>query len=299
MDTWIDAFLAHKKVEYGASPHTLEAYGHDLALFQAFCATRQVADVAQITQAEVLGFVAHRRQHDGVSATTAARNLVAVRNFLKFLLEEKAIASNPAELVDLQRRKVRMPKILNETEVEALLTAPDTTTPLGLRDRAMLEVLYASGLRVSELVNLPISALRLDIGILRVIGKRNKERLVPIGDEASDWVLNYIDHARPTLLKNAASDAVFISRQRGPMTRQHFYLLVNRYAKSAGIDRKVSPHVLRHSFATHLLEHGADLRVVQEMLGHSDLSTTEIYTHVNRERLRRVHALHHPRGRIL
>ncbi len=296
MNAWIDAFLAHKKVEHGASPHTLEAYGRDLAAFAAFCVSREVTQVERITQAEVLGFVVRRRTVDGVSAATAQRNLVAVRGFLKFLQSEGAIEKNPAELVDLQKTKVRLPKTLSESEVESLLAAPDTATHFGLRDRAMLEVLYASGLRVSELVNLPLGALRLDIGLLRVLGKRRKERLVPLGDEAIHWLLLYLDRARPALLKQHDSDAVFISKQFGPMTRQHFHLLVDRYGKKAGIKRKISPHVLRHSFATHLLAHGADLRAVQEMLGHVDLSTTEIYTHVSRERLKQMHDRHHPRG---
>jgi integrase/recombinase XerD len=296
MDTWIDAFLAHKKVEFGASRHTLDAYSRDLARFADYCAGRGVTTVTAITQSEVLGFVVQRRNVDLVSAATTQRNLVAVRNFLKFLLQEGAITGNPAELVDLQKTRQRLPKTLSETEVEALLAAPDTATPLGMRDKAMLEVLYASGLRVSELVNLPLAALRLDIGILRVIGKRNKERLVPLGDEAAHWVQRYLDEERPAMVLREASAAVFISKKGGAMTRQHFHLLVSRYASAAGIKRKVSPHALRHSFATHLLTHGADLRAVQEMLGHADLSTTEIYTHINRERLKIVHDKHHPRG---
>lgn len=296
MEEWIDRFLAHKKIEYGASPHTLEAYGHDLALFAAYCASRNVDDVRHIDAALVLGFIVRRRETDRVSARTAVRNQVALRNFFKFLMEENAIAENPAELVDMQKLAKPLPKVLTETEVEKLLNAPDLGKPHGLRDKAMLEMLYASGLRVSELVNLPRGAVDLEIGLLRVLGKRRKERLVPLGEEAIHWLKQYLDQARPLLLKNRQSDAVFVTNRGEPMTRQHFHLLVDHYGKGVGIRRKISPHILRHSFATHLLEHGADLRSVQEMLGHADLSTTEIYTHINRERLKKVHAHHHPRG---
>jgi integrase/recombinase XerD len=296
VDGWVDRFLAHKKVEYGASPHTLEAYGRDLARFVSFCVGRGVGNVQKITDAEVLGFVLHRRNQDQVSARTAARNLVAVRNFLRFLYQEGVISSNPAELVELQKSARPLPKVLTYPEVEALLNAPALSTAAGLRDRAMLEVLYASGLRVSELVGLPLRAVNLQIGILRIWGKGRKERLTPLGDIAGDWLQRYLDEARSRLLKRRLSDAVFVTNRGGPMTRQHFHLLVTRYGRAAGIQRKISPHVLRHSFATHLLEHGADLRAVQEMLGHADLTTTEIYTHINRERLKKVHAHHHPRG---
>jgi len=296
VDEWIDRFLAHKKIEYGAGKNTLDAYSRDLVLFASFCEQRGIDRLERITAAEVLGFVVHRREHDGVSARTVARNLVTVRNFLKFLYEENVIPANPAELVDTQKIGKPLPKVLTEQEVDALLAAPDTASPLGLRDKAMLETLYASGLRVSELVNLPLRALNLEIGLLRVIGKGNKERLVPIGDEAADWLTRYLQQARPVLLNHRTSPAVFVTNRGGPMTRQHFHLLVDRYGKAVGIKRKISPHVLRHSFATHLLEHGADLRSVQEMLGHADLSTTEIYTHINRERLKKVHTHHHPRG---
>jgi integrase/recombinase XerD len=296
MDVWIDRFLAFKKIEMGASLHTLEAYGHDLAIFAAFCAKRGVTTVEGVTQAEILGFVVHRRQRDKVSARTTARNLTAIRNFCKFLLDEGAIHDNPAELVDMQKPARPLPKLLTENEVERLLDVPDLAKPNGLRDRAMLETLYASGLRVSELVRLPLGALNLDIGLLRIIGKRRKERLVPIGDEAAHWLEKYLGESRPALLDGRRSEAVFVTNRGGPMTRQHFHLLVDQYAKRAGIARKISPHVLRHSFATHLLEHGADLRSVQEMLGHANLTTTEIYTHINRERLKKVHQKHHPRG---
>lgn len=296
MEKLVARFLAVKKIEDGASPHTLEAYGRDLTKFLAFCKARGVVEAPAVKQAEVLGFIVARREKDGVSARTVARNLVTLRNFFKFLLEEKAVTENPTELVDLQKLARPVPKFLTEREVESLLDAPDLSTPRGLRDKAMLETLYASGLRVSELVNLPLSALNLNIGLLRVTGKRGKERLVPLGDEAATWLLRYLEQARPALLKRGISEFVFVTNRGAPMTRQHFHLLVDRYAKAAGIARKISPHVLRHSFATHLLEHGADLLSVQLMLGHSDLTTTEIYTHINRERLKRVHRQHHPRG---
>ncbi len=296
MDEWVDRFLAHKKIEYGASPHTLDAYGRDLSSFVAYCTKRHVTDVTKVTEAEILGYVIHRRAQDRVSARTVARNLIAVRNFLRFLHEEGVLAANPAELVEIPKLERSLPKVLTYAEVEALLGAPNTATPGGVRDRAMLEVLYASGLRVSELVGLPQRSVDLSIGILRVMGKGRKERLTPLGDVAGNWLQRYLDEARPHLLGRRLSDAVFVTNRGGPMTRQHFHVLIKKYARAAGIKRPVSPHVLRHSFATHLLEHGADLRAVQEMLGHADLSTTEIYTHINRERLKRVHREHHPRG---
>ncbi len=296
MDEWVDRFLAHKKIEYGASPHTLDAYGRDLSSFVAYCTKRHVTDVTKVTEAEILGYVMHRRTQDRVSARTVARNLIAVRNFLRFLHEEGVLAANPAELVEIPKLERSLPKVLTYAEVEALLGAPNTATPGGVRDRAMLEVLYASGLRVSELVGLPQRSVDLSIGILRVMGKGRKERLTPLGDVAGNWLQRYLDEARPHLLGRRLSDAVFVTNRGGPMTRQHFHVLIKKYARAAGIKRPVSPHVLRHSFATHLLEHGAGLRAVQEMLGHADLSTTEIYTHINRERLKRVHREHHPRG---
>ena len=292
----LDRFLAYKQIEFGASPHTLEAYGRDLRLFIAYCEKKGVKKIRKITEVEILGFIIQRRGDDGVSARTANRNLVAVRSFLRFLHEEEIIPANPAELVDMQKPPLPLPKVMTEEEVEDLLAAPDANRPLGLRDKTMLEVLYATGLRVSELVNLPLGSLNLQIGYLRVMGKGRKERLVPLGDAAVEWLQKYLDETRPVILKRKASAAVFVTNRAGPMTRQHFHLLIDRYAKKVGIQRKVSPHVLRHSFATHLLEHGADLRAVQEMLGHVDLSTTEIYTHINRERLKKIHHKHHPRG---
>ena len=223
--------------------------------------------------------------------------LSSLKRFYQYCVRERRAAADPTVKLDPPKRVPRFPKTLSEADVEALLAAPPTDVPLGLRDRAMLETLYATGLRVSELVGLKLAQVSFDMGVVRVLGKGGKERLVPLGEEAVDWLKRYLATSRTRLAGDAKSDAVFITARRGPLTRQAFWQLIKRYALKAGIARsKLSPHTLRHAFATHLLNHGADLRVVQLLLGHSDITTTTIYTHVARERLKRLHAQHHPRG---
>ena len=243
------------------------------------------------------GFLAAR--HRGPSspkASSDARLLSSLRRFYQYGVREALVDADPTLKLDPPRRAPRFPKSLSEPDVEALLAAPDAARPLGLRDRAMLETLYASGLRVSELVGLKTFEINLEAGVVRIIGKGAKERLVPLGEEAVDWVRRYIAEARPALLGRKASDALFVTGRGAGMTRQAFWYLIRRYAARAVPGKALSPHSLRHAFATHLINHGADLRVVQMLLGHADISTTQIYTHVARERLKQLHAKHHPRG---
>jgi integrase/recombinase XerD len=291
----IEGFLDSLWAERGLSQHTLSAYRHDLQ------------GLARALEARGLGLLQARREHlldylslrlsEGGSPRSSARLLSALRRFYRLMLRDGLIASDPTTEIRPPRLGRPLPDALSESDVERLLAAPALSTPEGLRDRAMLELLYATGLRVSELVGLGETRLNLEHGVLRVIGKGSRERLVPIGDEAAVWVQRYLREARPDLLKgHAPSPSVFVTRRGGAMTRQAFWYLIRRHAHKAGIDKHLSPHTLRHAFATHLLNHGADLRVVQMLLGHSDLSTTQIYTHVAKARLQALHAAHHPRG---
>jgi len=243
----------------------------------------------------MLAYLSHRFAAH-VKATTSGRLLSSLRRFYRYQLRQGKIMIGPTLQIEMPKLPRALPKSLSEADVEALLNAPNVDQSLGLRDRAMLETLYATGLRVSELVSLPLQGLSLEMGVVRVMGKGSKERLVPLGAEAVDWLQRYLLEARPDLLAGKPDTAVFVTQRGGAMTRQAFWYLIKRYAAQAGLAAALSPHTLRHAFATHLLNHGADLRVVQMLLGHSDISTTQIYTHVARERLKRLHAIHHPRG---
>lgn len=291
--TLLDAFCDALWLEEGLARNTLASYRRDLAKLAAWLEARGVG-LAQARRADLLAFLAD--QAPRLKATSTGRLLSSARRFYRQLLREGRIAADPTTEVERPRLPKNLPKNLSEAEVEALLAAPDTNTPLGLRDRAMLETLYATGLRVSELTGLMLSQVNLDAGVLRVMGKGSKERLVPLGEVAVEWLGRYLDQARPVLLAGRISDALFVTTRGGAMTRQRFWDLIKRYARRAAIARPLSPHTLRHAFATHLLNHGADLRVVQMLLGHASLSTTQIYTHVARERLKALHARHHPRG---
>jgi integrase/recombinase XerD len=293
-DSVIERFLDNIWAERGLSDNSLQSYRHDLVNLQNRLAGRGTS-LAAATREDLLAILAAEMQH-GKSPRSLSRYLSAYRQFYRWLLREGKIASDPVALIESPKTGRGLPKALTEEQVEALLKAPDTSTVLGLRDRAMLELMYATGLRVSELVNLELSSINLNQGVVRVIGKGNKERLVPIGDEAHECLRNYLVSGRPGLLQGAQTDSVFVTSRKAGMTRQAFWYMVGRYAVQCGISRKLSPHMLRHSFATHLLNHGADLRVVQLLLGHSDLSTTQIYTHIAREGLKRMHEAHHPRG---
>ena len=290
----IEAFLDSLWLEQGVSDHTLKAYGTDLkGLARALA--QQGGALAGASQADLLGYLAQRIDA-GAKPRSTARLLSSMRRFYRYLLQQGEIVDDPTEQIDAPKLGRPLPKSLTEEDVEALLDAPDVGEPLGLRDRAMLETLYACGLRVSELVGLTLNQISLAQGLVRIIGKGGKERIVPMGEECRDWLEQYLNRGRPDLLKGQVSEAVFVTTRGGAMTRQAFWYLIKRYARQAGIDKALSPHTLRHAFATHLLNHGADLRVLQMLLGHSDLSTTQIYTHVARERLKALHQHHHPRG---
>jgi integrase/recombinase XerD len=281
-------------IEDGLSTQTLAAYRRDLSLLAQWLQAQQGRSLQQAREADLLGYMAER--HAATRASTANRRLSVFRRFCRWALREGLIDADPTLKLQAARTPLRVPKVLSEAQVEALLAAPDVDTPLGLRDRTMIELMYASGLRVSELVPLKTVYLSLDEGALRVTGKGSKERLVPFGAEAHAWVRRYLSEARGSILKGRSSDALFVTGLGGPMTRQMFWKLIKAHALRAGIHAPLSPHTLRHAFATHLLNHGADLRAVQMLLGHADISTTTIYTHVARERLKALHARHHPRG---
>jgi integrase/recombinase XerD len=290
----IDRFLDALWLEDGLGPLTLAAYRRDLSLYAQWLAARGGPALELSRESDLLGYIAER--HAQTRASTARRRLSVFRRFFRWALREHLCTQDPTLTLQPARQTLRVPRTLSEAQVEALLAAPDTSTTLGLRDRAMLELMYASGLRVTELVTLKTVHLGLDEGALRVMGKGARERLVPFGAEAHAWLRRYLADARASILNGQASDALFVTARGGPMTRQMFWNLVKRHARAAGIEVALSPHTLRHAFATHLLNHGADLRAVQMLLGHADISTTTIYTHVARERLRQLHAQHHPRG---
>lgn len=293
-DRLIEAFLDACWAERGLSGNTLRAYRSDLRAL-AFYLDRHGTSVREARRADLLAYLASRVE-SGIKSRTAARMLSSIRRFYAYLRRRGETVDDPAERIDNPKLNRPLPKSLTEAEVTTLLSAPDVETDLGLRDRAMLEVLYATGLRVSELVELRCEQLSLQQGVVRVVGKGDRERLVPLGDEAQHWVERYLDRARPALLAGALTPELFVTRRRHGMTRQAFWYIIRRYAKITGIRKSLSPHMLRHSFATHLINGGADLRVVQMLLGHRDLTTTQIYTQVAREGLKRLHEDHHPRG---
>jgi len=290
----VDAFVDALWIEDGLSALTLAAYRRDLTLYAVWLLAAQGKALDQSSESDLLAFAAAR--HASSKATTSNRRLTVFKRYFRWALRERRISADPTLRLLSARQPLRVPKSLSEAQVEALLAAPDTETALGLRDRTMIEVLYASGLRVSELVQIKTVHLSLNEGVLRVLGKGARERLVPFGAEAHSWLQDYLLHARAMLLGVQASDALFVTRLGSAMSRQMFWKLIKRYALQADIRAPLSPHTLRHAFATHLLNHGADLRAVQMLLGHADIGTTTIYTHVARERLRALHARHHPRG---
>jgi integrase/recombinase XerD len=295
----VDAFLAFASVERGLSPRTVESYGRDLARFVSYLEGQGVLRLRDLRREHVTGFLA-ALDREGLSARSRARALVATRRWLRHLGAAGALRQDPTEGVETPRFRPPLPRLLREDETAALIEAADPGTPLGLRDRAMLEVLYGGGLRVSELVRLPLGALDRRAGIVRVLGKGSRERIVPLGEPALEALERYLAEGRPVLARGAKrrGDAVFLSRRGTAMTRQNFFTRLRGIARRAGLSsERVSPHVLRHAFATDLLEGGADLRAVQSMLGHADLSTTQIYTHVSRRRLRETVEARHPRGR--
>jgi integrase/recombinase XerD len=294
-DAELDRFSDALWLEDGLAPRSLESYRRDLTQLFTWLEPQGIPpDQAQRGDIEL--FLAHRSLDESIAARSLARQLTAIKRYQRWLLREGRRDDDPTLTVAAPRLPKPLPKTLSENDVEALINAPDVNTPHGLRDRAMLEALYAAGFRVSELVGLPLAAVSLTDGVVRIMGKGSKERLVPLGEDAQDWIQRYVAAARPVLLKGRGSEALFVTERGGPMTRQMFWYLIKRHAASAGIKSSLSPHTLRHAFATHLLNHGADLRVVQMLLGHADIATTQIYTHVAKERLKALHAKHHPRG---
>ena len=290
----VDRFVDALWVEDGLAALTLAAYRRDLSLYAQWLEESTGRPLEHTRESDLLGYMSAR--HAATRATTANRRLTVFKRFFRWALREHLCVADPTLKLLAARQPLRVPKTLSEAQVEALLAAPDTESALGLRDRTMIELMYASGLRVSELVGLKTVHVGLSEGALRVTGKGSKERMVPFGEEAHGWIRRYLAEARSAILHGQVSDALFVTARGGAMTRQMFWILVKRHARQAGIQVPLSPHTLRHAFATHLLNHGADLRAVQMLLGHADISTTTIYTHVARERLRQLHARHHPRG---
>jgi integrase/recombinase XerD len=289
----LDTFIDHLWLEDGLSKNTLESYRLDLTTF-AFWLLKQGKQLLSVDQADIQQYLAIRFPQS--KPRSIGRLIASLRRFYRYLLRENKISKDPTLQIESPKLPRSLPKSLNEEEVVALLNAPNIAEATGLRDRAMLELLYACGLRVSELVGVKATEVSLNEGVVRITGKGSKTRLVPMGEEAADWISRYLREARPEILQRRLSDALFVTNRGEAMTRQAFWYLIKRYSLLAGITKHMSPHVLRHAFATHLLNHGADLRVVQMLLGHSDISTTQIYTHVARERLKRLHSVHHPRG---
>ena len=292
-DALIDTFADAVWLEDGLAANTLAAYRRDLCGLAAWLSTRG-ATLASVQEVDLAQYFADK--HATTLASTANRRLAVLRRFYRWAMRDGRVAQDPTLRLKGAKKPPRFPKSLSEDQVEALLRAPDTDTPLGLRDRAMLELLYATGVRVSELVGLTLSQLSLTEGLVRVFGKGGKERIVPLGEEARNWIERYLKDARGAILGRRVADALFVTQRGHSMSRQMFWILIKRYTARAAIDAPLSPHGLRHAFATHLLNHGADLRVVQLLLGHADISTTQIYTHVARARLKALHAQHHPRG---
>ncbi len=290
----VDAFLDRYWGETGASANTIASYRLDLTIFARWLAANALPNIADVSRVQLLDFLAFRSA-GGKSARTGARTLSTLKTFYGQRVAYALRKDNPTSLVSGPKLPRSLPKALSEAEIEALINAPDITSAVGLRDKAMIELMYATGLRVTELVTLKGEQLNLRQGVLRVMGKGAKERLVPMGEHAIEWIEKYLANARSELAPGAKTDALFITARGSAMTRQAFWYLIKRYTLMAGV-RSLSPHVLRHSFATHLLNHGADLRVVQLLLGHVDLSTTQIYTYIARENLKKLHAMHHPRG---
>ncbi len=288
----IDQFLDAVWAEQGLSENTLSAYGSDLRIFAKWLAEKPMMDV---DGADVSSFLSSRYEN-GIGSRSSARILSTLRRFYRYYIRENSIKIDPTALIEAPHIGRPLPSSLSEHDVELLLNAPEVTNTLGFRDRTMLEMLYATGLRVSELVNLKFEQISFRQGVVRITGKGNKERLVPVGEEAMAWLGNYMIQARKSILGERQCDYLFVTNRGDSMTRQAFWHIIKRHAKTAGINKELSPHTLRHAFATHLLNHGADLRVVQLLLGHSDLSTTQIYTHIARERLKDLHSKFHPRG---
>ena len=295
MDNHIQQYLDYLIIEKGLSPNSVDSYTADLAQFVNFLENHKISTLHQIDTAVILAWLVDLSKQ-GLSAKSRARHLVSIRGLFKHLITEKCLNKNPVKDVDIPKTGLALPKIVSVADIEALLSAPDRRKPRGLRNAAMMEIMYGAGLRVTELISLKIQDINLDANFLRVMGKGSKERMVPIGSKAHNSVEQWLGEGRRQLLKGISSPYLFIARAGRPMTRQAFWKLIKKYALQANINAGITPHTLRHSFATHLLEGGADLRSVQTMLGHSDISTTQIYTHISREYLMKMHRKYQPRS---
>jgi integrase/recombinase XerD len=293
-DAWADRFYDYLIVEKGLSRNTLDAYGRDIRKFLDFLESSHIGSLEKAAKLDILSFIVSLK-NQRLSVRTVARHLVAIRNLYRFLISEGFLSESPLERVDSPRLPAKLPRVLSVEEVERLLNQPDPSTPLGLRNRAMFELLYATGLRVSELVSLQLNHINLEVGCVRVLGKGGRERLVPMGEVAQDSLRVYLEGGRSYILRGRGCPYLFVNPRGGKLTRQGFWKVIKKYGLFAGIEGKLTPHTLRHCFASHLLEGGADLRSVQTLLGHVDISTTQIYTHVSRERLKQLHRKHHPR----
>jgi integrase/recombinase XerD len=292
----LDEFCDTLWLEDGLSRNTLDSYRRDLNKFAAWLEKQRDVAIPQTTHGDIQGYLAYLFVTLKAKSSSTSRNISSLKRLFRYLLRQGKISVDPTLQIDTPKLPRNLPKSLSEHDVEQLLAAPNVQTPLGLRDRTMFEVLYATGLRVSELVTLRITQVSMDMGVVRVMGKGSKERLVPLGEEALDWLRHYLADGRGVLLDKQISNTLFVTARGEGMTRQMFWYLIKKHAAHGGLNKSLSPHTLRHAFATHLLNHGADLRVVQMLLGHADISTTQIYTHVARERLKQLHAMHHPRG---
>jgi len=295
LNQFIDSFLTYLSVVKGLSKNTLESYGRDVLKLAVFIEEKNTTSIDQIDYKQILDFLTHLKKQ-GLKPRSISRALISIRQFFKFLLTERFIESDPTFLIRTPKSKRVLPEVLSLEDVEKLLSFPDESSPEGLRDKSMLEVLYATGIRVSELVELNLNDVNFELGYVVAYGKGSKERIVPIGEKAKIKLIEYLDTSRPKLLKSRTSVNLFVTRLGKKMTRQGFWKIIKTHSRKSGIRKTISPHTLRHSFATHLLERGADLRAIQIMLGHSDISTTQIYTHVERERLKEVHKKYHPRS---
>ena len=295
LDNYIDFFLNYLIVEKGLSKNTIESYSRDLRKFSCFLEKGRVGDLAKVKNVTIMSFLLGLRSQ-GLSSKTTGRNLSALRMFFRFLVRENFLKADPTVNIESPKTRPHLPSVLNFSEVDSLLAQPDIKTLRGLRDKAMLELLYATGIRVTELINLKINSLNLEVGYLIAFGKGSKERIIPVGETAQLYVKEYLSTVRPRCLKGKSNPFLFLNPSGEKLSRQGFWKIVKRYALKAGINKKLSPHTLRHSFATHLLERGADLRSVQIMLGHVDITTTQIYTHITLERLKRIHQKYHPRA---
>ncbi len=295
LNVLMDQYLNYLLVEKGLSGNTIDSYARDLARYVRFLRANRISTIADTDTPVILKYLLTLRDQ-GLGIRSRGRHLVTLRGFYRFAVQEKVLKKDPVRIVELPKFGVKLPDVLSFEEIKKIIDLPDVQTPKGLRDAAMIELLYAAGLRVSELINVKISEINLESGFVRVFGKGAKERVVPIGSHAREKIQNYLVHGRPILLKAVLSPYLFVARAGKPMTRQGFWKLLKRYGVQAGIRKEITPHSLRHSFATHLLEGGADLRAVQMMLGHVDISTTQIYTHVARDHLKKMHEKYHPRG---